>query len=130
MGCILILHTPNSTGHLVSPCTHKYTLDPPERLSFSSSPPNSELFKSYYQIQKHACIFMCIASHACTFNSRSGNIVFIIHWILLSKFNFLHHPQILNCLKSIAKYRNMHARLCALHLHACTYHFHFFFIPI
>ena len=44
-----------------------------------------------------------------------------IHWTLLNNFNFLYHPQILQCLKTIAKYRNMHISLCALHSYACTY---------
>ena len=35
-------------------------------------------------------------------------IIVSIHWTLLSNFNFLHHPQIMFCLKAIDKYRNVH----------------------
>ena len=38
----------------------EYTLEPPEQLSFSSSSPNSALFRSYCQIQKCACTIMRI----------------------------------------------------------------------
>ena len=50
-----------------------------------------------------------------------SNIVVIIHWTLQGNFNFLHHSQILQCLKTISKCKSMHAGLCTLHFHACTY---------
>ena len=40
-------------------------------------------------------------------------------WTLLNNFNFLHHPQILPCLKAINKYRNVHTylhMLCTLYV--------------
>ena len=39
----------------------KHTLDPSKQISFSSSSTNSALFKSYYHLQKYACMSMCIA---------------------------------------------------------------------
>ena len=68
----------------------------------------------------NACLFaLCL--HAYTYCSRSWKIVVSIHWTLLSNFHFLHHPQILHCLKAIEKYRNMHAHLCTWSSYACTY---------
>ena len=55
------------------------------------------------------------------YNSQKCKIVVSKYWTLLSNFCLLHHPKVLHCLKTIAKYRNMHACLCTLHLHACTY---------
>ena len=40
-------------------------------------------------------------------------------WNVLSNLNFLHLSQILHCLKSIDKYRNVHAHLFELCSHAC-----------
>ncbi len=73
----------------------------------------------YRNVHARLCT-LCL--HACTYHSRSAKIIGSIHWIFLSNnFNFLHQPQILYCLEANAKYRNLHAHLCALHLHACTY---------
>ena len=58
-----------------------------------------------------------VRAHTC----RGAKIVVSIHWTLLTNFPFLHHPPVLHRLKTITKYRNMHARLRALHAHACTY---------
>ena len=52
---------------------------------------------------------------------ESGKFIVGIHLTLPSNFNFLHHNQILNCLQTIDKYRKVHARLCTLCSHACTY---------
>ena len=52
---------------------------------------------------------------------ESAKIVMSIHWTLPSNFIFLHHSQILHSLKTIAKYRNVHACLCTLRSHICTY---------
>ena len=52
---------------------------------------------------------------------ESANFFVRIHKTLSSTFNFLHCSQILCCLKTIAKYRNVHASLCTLCLHACKY---------
>ena len=51
-------------AHLVR-STHRkicsrITMDPPEQLSFSSTPPNSAAYKRYYQISKNACTFTCV----------------------------------------------------------------------
>ena len=62
-----------------------------------------------------------LSSHACTYCSRSGNFFVSIPWTLLSNFHFVHHWQILHCFKFTTKYRSVHAPLCALHSHACTY---------
>merc|ERR1712239_67941 len=49
-----------------------------------------------------------------------------IHWTLLTNFHFLHHPQFLHRLKTIAKYRNVHAHsgLKFLFVLACYLHEH------
>ena len=65
-------------------------------------------------------LLCALCSHAYTYRSRIVKIVVRIQWTLLSNFHFLHHPQILHCLKAITKYKNVHAHLCALCLHACT----------
>ena len=93
--------------------------------------------------RSHACIFIRISLacmhiyphfarmhahlstfslHACTYSCRRAKIVVSICWTLLSHFNFLHHPQILPCLKSITQYRKLHVHLCAICSHACTYY--------
>ncbi len=50
---------------------------------------------------------------------RSAKIV--VHWSLLRKFHFVDHPKIMHCSKANAEYKNMHAQLCTLLLHACKY---------
>ena len=68
----------------------------------------------------HARLF-ALCSHACIYYSTSAKIIVSIHWNLLGDFHFLHHRQILDCLKAIDKYRDVHAHLCALCLHVCMY---------
>ena len=65
----------------------------------------------------------CAHAHA----RRGAKIVVSIHWTLLSNFPFLHHPPFLHRLKTITKYRNVHARLRALRARACTYGSQIFF---
>ena len=73
-------------------------------------------------------IYALLHSNACTYCSEILKIIVsIVHWTLLSNFHLLHHPQTLHCLKAITKYRNVHAYLCALRLHACIYHSQMFF---
>ena len=57
------------------------------------------------------CVHVCIA-----FKFVASSI----HWTLLSNFLFLDHPQIVNCLKAITKYWNVHAHLHMLRMRACT----------
>ena len=78
----------------------------------------------YRNMHVHLCA-LCL--HACTYRSRSAKVFCSIHCTLLSNFHLLHHSRILHCLKTITKHRNVHAPLCALYSHACTYHSQFFF---
>ena len=55
---------------------------------------------------------------------RSVKIGMSIHWTLLRTFCFLHHPQILQSLKSIIDYACLHtlsAQLLMLPAHACAW---------
>ena len=72
----------------------------------------------YRNVHAHLCV---LCSHAWSYCSRRAKIVVSIHWTLLSSFYFLHHPQIMLCLKAITKYRNVHAHLCVLCSHAWRY---------
>ena len=57
----IIVYIGPSWATLIFFIISKFTLDPHEQHSFSSSSANSALFKSYNLIWKSACIFMCIA---------------------------------------------------------------------
>ncbi len=58
---------------------------------------------------------------------RGAKIVVSIQWTLLTNFPFLHHPPFLHHLKTITKYRNVHAHLLVLRAHAFTYQSQIFF---
>ena len=68
----------------------------------------------YRNVHARLCT-LCL--HACTYHSRRA---LRIHWTLLSNFHFLHHPQIMHCLKAIAKYGNMPVYANCAHMHAHT----------
>merc|ERR1712082_11917 len=80
----------------------------------------SDVCSLRYEV-KHASslhVYDCRArAHAC----RGTKIIVSIHWTLLSNLPFLHHPPFLHRLKTMTKYRNMHARLRALRARAHTY---------
>ena len=68
----------------------------------------------------HALFCACTRMHACKLCFRSEQIIVSIHWTLPSNFHFLLHSQIWHCLKTIAKYRKMHAPLCSLNHKYCS----------
>ena len=81
--------------------------------------PCLKAINKYKKVHAHLC---ALCSHACVYHLRRAKLFVSKHSTILSNFNFLHHSQILHCLKAITKYKNMHACLCALRSHACTYH--------
>ena len=104
----------------------EYTLDASQQLFFFFRHP--QILHCFIAINKYRNVYerLCaLCSHACTYHLRRAKIFLSIHWTLMSKFYFLHHPRIQHCLKAITKYRNVHACLCLLCLHAYTYHSQF-----
>ena len=59
---------------------------------------------------------------------RNAKMCMIIHWTVLRRFGFLHHPPILHCLKAITDYREVYAHLRMLVAHACMYYSQFFLL--
>ena len=61
-------------------------------------------------------------------NASTQNCEYLYEYTLDTpkKLSVSHHPQILHCLKDINYYGNVYERLRALHAHACTYRYDFF----
>ncbi len=86
----------------------------------------SDVCSLRYEV-KHASSLHVYGRRARAHARRGAKIVVNIHWTLLSNFPFLHHPPFLHRLKTMTKYRNMHARLHALHAYARMYGSQIFF---
>ena len=86
----------------------------------------SDVCSLRYEV-KHASSLHVYGRRARVHARRGAKIIVSIHWTLLSNFPFLHHHPFLHRLKTMTKYRNMHARLRALRARACTYWSQFFF---
>ena len=86
----------------------------------------SDVCSLRYEV-KHASSLHIYGRCARTHARRGSEIVVSIHCILLINFYFLHHPQFLHHLKTITKYRNVHACLRTLCASARTYGSQIFF---
>ena len=77
-----------------------------------------QIWKLFGRVQ---CILTTYFAPLNAFGTGPKWKLYSIYSTLLRNFHFLHSYQILHCLKTIAKYRNVNACLFALCLHAYTY---------